>query len=233
MSQTLNISPILWVIPEDLFRVSCPSQIQEQIRSRFGCETWVLDDGRALAYCFRDLLANQGVPLDYGLYLERARPLSRSMDSFLLQDRDALDLRIPGGKYWVRVSLQPGEVDKRHCMHIQSRLTSLERVALRAYATSSLAEPRAAQIKMFLLHSIDVLNKVPINGETLRTGNIEIERYEVPQSTTCYGEDGFEISMQSYQPVTWPWLELYLRIRRTFPKRERLSFEFIDKVQRR
>ena len=87
---------------------------------------------------------------------------------------------------------------------------------------------RASEIETVLTAWLERSADTPIEGETLQFTQYRISRYHIPQSHTSYGEDGFEIALEQYQPVMWPWLDLYLTVRRTFPVRERLSFRFIN-----
>src|SRR5437588_11736006 len=98
------------------------------------------------------------------------------------------------------------------------------------YASRPLPETRLPHIERFLRVWLEKSTETEVHGEILEYGRFQMQRYQSPPNPKSYGRDGFEVSFESYKSVTWPWLELYLIIRRTFPKRERLSFEFANKM---
>jgi hypothetical protein len=226
MGTVIQIAPLMWVVPGDLFRLSNAADLEPIIAESFSCETWLLNDNRALAFSFRELLTNRGVPLDYGRFLQVALPVFRYLEPFLLDGSDSLDLDIPGSKFWTRLYLLPREVDNRSCMHIRTALQSQENVKLRVYSTRPLSRESATRIQKFLTDWIRQSSEKCINGERLEFSFAEMVRYQVPYSARSYGEDGFEILLDNWQAATWPWLEFYLFVRQTFPKRERLSLCF-------
>ncbi len=218
----------MWVIPEDGFRVSNAADLARVICETFHCETWLVNANRGLAFSFKELLTNRGVPLDYNRFLDIAVPLLRFLEPFLVLQHDALDLDIPGSRYWTRVLLSPGEADKKSCMYIKSSLSTLEKVKLRIYSTRPLTPQGATRIERFLLKWMHEARNESVNGERLLFTVEKMERYQVARSATSYGEDGFEISVSDWRPTTWPWIEFYLLVRQTFPQSERLSVRFVE-----
>ena len=67
-------------------------------------------------------------------------------------------------------------------------------------------------------------------GEVLKLADMKLEEYFRPAAGKFYPWDGFFITCSSYVPCTWPWLELYLSMRKHLPPRQRLSLEFFDPV---
>jgi len=218
--------PLLWLVPANVFRVGHPRDVELDLRNQFGCDTWLLDDCQALAFSFPTLVATRGIPNDYPLFLKLTGPMFRWLEPFLIGDCDALDLQIPDSRFWVRAILRPEETMKRYCMYMFCRAISFEALTCRAYASYVLTERSLGRVKAYLDNAL--MSRVPIHGESLRCGRLEFRRFQVPPSRESYGRDGFEVKFKSYEPVVWPWLELYLNIRRVFPAPERLSFEFLD-----
>src|SRR5256885_14326842 len=117
MTKITTLSPIIWVLPAYAFRASTPTEVEPLIRDSFQCDTWLLDDGRALAFSFRELLTDRGIPVDNPLFEKLTMPIFRFLDQFLVEDQDALDLKVPDIRFWPRIALPPGETEKRYCMY--------------------------------------------------------------------------------------------------------------------
>jgi hypothetical protein len=205
-----------------------PQDVEAVIRREFMGETWLLDGARSLAVSLQDVLAANGRPVNYALFLERTQPLFRYLNGFLRAGYDALDLRVPSPGFHVRTILQPGECDKRYCMYMDSKSDSQSTPRLRAYSNYSLTDTAAARVKDSLISFFEEFSCAPLHGERLQYQRLRCERYKTQRAVGSYSRDGFEFEFGSWHPVTWPWVELYLRHRREFRPRERVSFEFIS-----
>ena len=217
---------MLWVIPPDLidtsseFLASCIGQLP-------GVTVWELEGG-AVAYSLPDVLVRRGIPVNYDAFLERTLPLSRIIKPHMISDPDALDLEIPGSAYWSRMLLKPEETNTRSCRYFKSELTELEPFAFKAYSSFELHMKDLERTKAFLLNWFSIAGKRTLHGEVLSLGNVELTEYFSPPTKRSYPEMGYEVRCSNYVPCTWPWIDLYLRMRQSLPIKERLSVQFFN-----
>ena len=166
-----NPVPMLWVVPPDLIRDIYPETLVSCLNSLENVQVWHLDGG-ALAFSLPDILVKRGRPLDYEAFLRRTRPLFRIVDPYTIPNHDALDLEIPDEKFWVRISLQPEETNKRICRYFKSHLSDWAPFAFSAYSSYELIEKDVKDLKRFLLDWLRNTEGRPVLGELLRTGKI-------------------------------------------------------------
>jgi hypothetical protein len=224
-----NPVPMLWVVPPDLIRDIYPETLVSCLNSLENVQVWHLDGG-ALAFSLPDILVKRGRPLDYEAFLRRTRPLFRIVDPYTIPNHDALDLEIPDEKFWVRISLQPEETNKRICRYFKSHLSDWAPFAFSAYSSYELIEKDVKDLKRFLLDWLRNTEGRPVLGELLRTGSVEVTDYIKPAGTRSYPETGLEVRCADYLPCTWPWIDLYLRMRRELPAKKRLSIRFFNET---
>lgn len=219
---------LLWVIPEDLFRISDARHLERQLHELFACETWLLAGGEAIAVSLPEIRVDRGVPLDVSQFERLTLPFFDFLDNYLVRDYDSLNLNIPGSRYWTRTILESKETEKRHCMHIVSKLVSPSACRVRIYSTRLMDDDGAERARRFIVNWFENCNSAAIIEEVITHVPTNGQRYVIEPTEVSYPQDGFEFELRPFSPVTWPWLELYLAIRRSFPKRERLSIEFSE-----
>lgn len=224
--------PLLWVVPPDLIEGVSSEALVTSISRLDNIQVWQLDGG-AVAFSLPDILVKMGVPLDYGGFLRRTRPLFQNVDHFTILNHDALDLQIPDKKFWVRMTLKPEETNRRSCMHLKSHLRELAPFAFKAYSVYGLSKGDSENLKAYLTDWLLSGNARPINGETLHVGKVEMKAYQMGGSERFYPECGYEIRCSDYIPCTWPWVDLYLRMRRDLPTKKRLSIRFFNRIDPR
>jgi hypothetical protein len=101
-------------------------------------------------------------------------------------------------------------------------------MTVQVFATRNLDQHAVSQLRDFLETWFLRRGAASIHGESLGCNTIDLQRFTIPKSATSYHKDGFQFVLNSYTPVIWPWLDLYLKARRMFPKRNRPSFEFLS-----
>ena len=222
-----NPVPMLWVIPPDVINGVSAGTLAAFIKRLDNVHVWELDCG-AVAYSLPDILVKRGRPVDYEAFLKRLRPLFQN--PYEIPDSDALDLEIPDNKYWVRISLKPEETNKRSCRYIKSHLNEWNPFAFKAYSSSELSTEDAESLKVYLMDWLLTTGKRSVCGESLCIGNTELSAYTMPGSAKFYPETGYEVRCSDYSPCTWPWIDLYLRMRRDLPVKKRLSMRFFNEV---
>ena len=222
--------PYLWVVPRDLIIGTSAEALAQLLQNEAGCDTWVLD-GDSLAYSFRDILCDRGTSLDYPKFLEKTRVLDRLLSGKLAKHPDAMDLDVPDQKFWTRMSLAPDEAEGRDCCYM---LSTLEHwgpfTAFKAAACHKLTSSIKKNLRSFFEEWIMRMSSQGAQGEVLKLADMKLEEYFRPPAGKFYPWDGFLITCSSYVPCTWPWLELYLSMRKHLPPRQRLSLEFFDPV---
>lgn len=223
-----NPVPMLWVIPPDVMQVSAEA-LASSISRLDNINVWQLEGG-ALAFSLPDILVKWGVALDYEAYLKRTRPLFQIVDPCLISERSALDLEIPDSKYWVCISLQPEETNKRICRYFKSHLSKWDPFAFRAYSSYDMGREDLASLREYLAEWLLTAGGRSVCGESLHVGNTELSHFAAPAGPRAYSENGFEVRCSSYAPCTWPWVDLYLRMRRELPAKKRLSVRFFNET---
>jgi hypothetical protein len=218
------IQRLVWVVPEDVLVGISAETLASELRQRFSCDTWLLSEGRAMAYSVRGILVNRGMSLDYGKYLEDVRPIHAFCDGLVTADADALAIEIPDTKYWVEVLLQPDEKETRSCIYFKSTWNPPSPLSFRAYTQYKLSPRSRKNVHDYLTNHFETNSHRSINGEILRMKIDRISDYE--RFRMGYPEYGFDCSCVGYSPVTWPWIELLLDMRRNLEKKHRLSFTF-------
>jgi hypothetical protein len=226
--QTPTSCPFLWILPEDIFEVPNQARFASTLKAEFGCETWLLDDGRSLAISFAELLTDRGAALDIPLFETLVYPLFGRLNRWLTFDNDTLNLLLPTPHYWGQVLLPHRETEKKYCMHVTCDLSSFDSMTVQVFATRALEQKAVSQLRDFLQSWLVEYGTASIHGELLERDTVDLQRFTLAETTASYRRDGFQFVLRSYKPVTWPWLDLYLKARRTFPKRNRPSFEFSD-----
>jgi hypothetical protein len=221
--------PMLWVVPPDLIRNIYPETLVSFLGSLDDVQVWHLDGG-ALAFSLPDILVKWGRPLDDEVFLKRTRPLFRFLEPYTLQNHSALDLEIPDEKFWVRITLQPEETDRRVCAYVKSHLNGWTPFAFKVYSVHELIEKDVEDMKRFILDWLQNTESRPVFGESLHIGSIELAYYKRPGGKRSYPETGFEVRCANYLPCTWPWIDLYLRMRRELPGKKRLSIRFFNET---
>jgi hypothetical protein len=222
-----NPVPTLWVIPLDMLNVSVET-IVSAIKRLENIQIWQIDGG--VAFSLPDILVKMGRPIDYDAFLERTKPLFRIVDPCTLPNYDALDLQIPDRKYRVRITLKPEETNRRSCRHFKSHLIDWNPFAFRAYASYEPSNKDSEDLKLYLTDWLLTAEKRSVFGESLNVGNAELTDYAMPASARSYPEHGCEVRCSEYSPCTWPWIDLYLRMRRDLPTKKRLSIRFFNEV---
>ena len=101
------LTRMLWVVPQDLFRIGSAETLSEELRESFDCDVWLLLEKTALAFSPRGLLNNGGMAMDYAYELQITRPLFRFIEKHLVPDNDCTELQIPDKKFSIRMMLQP------------------------------------------------------------------------------------------------------------------------------
>jgi len=94
----------------------------------------------------------------------------------------------------------------------------------------TLSDERREELRKYLQSWHQKATTVDVHGERLETGPIEFHRVTIPPTRDTPLKDGFDVVFPYSKGVTWPWVELYVNARRTFPKKYRPSFEFIPSV---
>jgi hypothetical protein len=219
--------PMLWVIPTDLSNGSAEA-IASAISRWENIRVWQING--AVAFSLLDILVRRGRPLDNQEFLRRVIPLLRIVDPYIPPNHSALDLEIPDEKFWVRVTLRPEETNKRSCTYIKSHLNDWNPFTFKAYSPYELTEEDMEHSRIFLLDCIRNTEKRAVFGESLHAENMEFEGYTKPAGARSYPETGFDVRCPNYSPCTWPWIDLYLRMRRDLPVKKRLSFRFFNET---
>jgi hypothetical protein len=201
--------------------------LARDLREKTGCHAWVVGPD-AVAYSFPDILVDRGKSLDYPAQLERTRSLRAVLFLRRTENCDATTLELPDKKYWPIMLISPGESEARHCCRIKNRLHQWEPFAFKARACGELTSATRKRLRAFLEDWTAQRGSEPVNGETLNLGKINIEEYRQSGTRTTYPQDGFTITCSSYVPTTWPWIELYLLMRKKWPREQRLSLEFFN-----
>ena len=220
--------PLLWMIPEDSFRVPRQPEIARFLQDHSDWQVWLLDSGRSLGISHKAILADRGVPRDLETYQKLISPIFKDLAHYLNPDYNALNLNLPGDSFSVQVLLETAELAKDYCMHMSCHVQGDGDILARVFATRTLEEVGVSQLRDFLLDWFQHFGAVLIHGECLNCPTVKLERLVTPESETCYKRDGFQFILPAHTRLTWPWLELYLAARRTFPKRVRPSFQFLD-----
>ena len=225
-----NPVPMLWVIPADLLDVSAETLVSAISRLE-NIQVWQIEG--AVAFSLPDILVKWGIPLDDEAFLRRTRPLFQMINSFTISNRAALDLELPDNKYCVRISLQPEETNKRSCRYFKSHLTEWNPFAFRAYSSYELRKEDLESLRIYFTDWLLAAGKRSVFGESLSVGNTELADYAMPGSAKSFPESGYEVRCSSYSPSTWPWIDLYLRMRRDLPVKKRLSMRFFNETDPR
>ena len=223
-----NPVPMLWVMPPDLIKGGYSETLASLISRLDDIHVWRLDGG-GVAFSLSNILVKWGRPLDDEAYLKRTRPLFQIVDSCTISNRDALNLEIPDTKYWVRISLKPDERDKRSCGYFKSHLTDWNPFAFSAYSSYELDGPDLDHVRRYLADWLLSASTRSVCGESLHVGNTKMKGYTTPATERSYPENGFEILCSDYFPCTWPWIDLYLRMRRELPPKKWLSIQFFNR----
>lgn len=220
--------PMLWIIPPDLIDGASSKALVSSLRRLDNIQVWQFEGG-AVAFLLPDVLVKRGIPLDYdGAFLKRTRPLFQVVDSYTISDRSVLDLEIPDNKYWVRMSLKPEETNRQSCVYFKSFLSKSSPFAFKACSSYDLGETDLESMKEYLATWLAAAATRPIFGESLRVGTTKLARTMKPATERSYPKNGFEVRCSEYSPCTWPWIELYLRMRRELPVKQRLSIDFFN-----
>jgi hypothetical protein len=226
-------APRLWIMPADILGRLSSEQCAKIISSQFGGDVWLFEGG-SLAFCLPDILVTAGgVAEDYASFLEHTRPFFNYLNSALGWsatgfDPSALDLDIPDEKYWSQVLLQPEETNRRSCVYIKSRLSDWQPFSFRACSSYELDSAGLRQLRRYLEKWCSRGSHREVHGEKLSIGNIELTEITSGPTETSYPKYGYEVSCSSYTPCTWPWIDLYLEMRRGLPVRQRFSIEFFN-----
>jgi hypothetical protein len=217
---------MLWIIPFDLIEGASRQELSNGI-SQFGYTIWEFECG-SIAFSSPEVLVRRGSAVDHQHFLTWTRPVFRFLRSVIGAERDALDLEIPDTKFWSRVSLKPEETNTRSCRYFKSKLTAWSPFGFKVYSSYEIDARTLDKIKLYLTMWMSTCSKQLIHGESLVLGDVDIKEYSSPRTEKNYPERGFEVNCSEYTPCTWPWIDLYLRMRRELPVRERLSIEFFN-----
>ncbi|MDB6065422.1 MAG: hypothetical protein JWR26_1630 [Pedosphaera sp.] len=228
MANEIHFTRKVWVAPSDLFKTSSAEAVGEMLERQFDCDVWVLSEGSALAFSPTGLLVNHGLPIDYPAFVEITKPLFQFVNMFIATDDTGTDLHIPDNRFYTRMLLKPEEPNLRYCSYIESDLTALEPFAFRAYSKHSMTPESRIKLRRYLEKWHEKYSQGSIYGDRLDCGAIEYSEYCRAGTPTSYMEDGFEVRWSKYMPSTWPWVELYLDMRKNMDRRQRLSIRFFN-----
>jgi hypothetical protein len=228
MNESLALTRLLWVAPEDTLVGVSATKLADALQERLSCDVWLLCGGSALAYSIPGILVTRGESHDYDRYLEATRPLNTFVDTLIVSNADVLALEIPQAKFWVEMLLQPNEKEARYCCYVKSVLRQSLPFGFRASSTYHLSPQTRASLQCYLRDFIYRAGREPINGEILNLGETKMVPYQKATAEDSFAEFGFEILCSDYIPVTWPWIELILDMRKNLPKQHRLSIEFFN-----
>lgn len=219
------IAPLLWIIPGDQIRGIEAKDLAVLLRDKAGCDAWSISDD-AVAYSFRDVLVDRGFALNYDKQLEKTQFVRRLLSEVVPADRDATEIELPDHKYWAIMSLRPGESELRECCYFKNRLENYGAFGFKATAPYRLRRQTKDKLRIFLEEWIAKASNEDTNGEFLQLGEVSIASYSQLGNPKSYPQDGFYVTCASYLPSTWPWIDLYLTMRKRLPPKERLSLEF-------
>ena len=221
------IAPFLWIEPRDVIVGAEPEGLARYLAAEAGCDTWVLDDD-SLAYSFPDVLVDWGMSLDYPRFLEKTKLVNKLLAGKIKKECDAVVLDVPDVKYWTQVSLSPGESETQQCCYMKSILEQWEPFAFKAAAPFPLTSSTRKHVRTFLEDWIEKMSSGGAQGEVLQLGKVTVAEYFHPGNPKMYPQDGFVVTCSSYVPCTWPWIALYLSMRKHLPAKQRLSVEFFN-----
>ena len=142
---------------------------------------------------------------------------------------DTMRLEIPECKFSVVCTLLPREFDTRYCSFMKNRVGKDAPVGVRIYCKTASNAASLEGLRSLVEEWLLTSNDTGSFGEQLVFKDVRISPYSAPETDRTYERQGFELYFSSLgPPVMWPWLLLYLRVRRDLPKRFRPSFEFFD-----
>ena len=228
MIETIPV-PMVWVIPPDLLMNPSSKGLGASIGQHPAVRVWEFEGG-GVAFSLPDVLVRRGTPVNYELFLRRTQQLFQSIDKWAVPEPDALDLDIPGSQYWSRMLLKPEEKNARSCRYFKSELTRWEPFGFQAYSSYELDKDAFGSIREFLEEWFSTASSQRLYGESLCLGRIEMVDYCSPRTKTSYPESGYEVRCSAYTPCTWPWIDFYLRMRRSLSARKRLSVRFVNPI---
>ncbi len=222
--------PVLNVIPRDLLVVQDVRPVADRLAQVPSCEAWVLPDG-SLAYTIRDTLTDRGAALDLDKWYARNDAIGHRLGGVLTPFRtDGAALQIPDHQFWVSMRLSPGESESKTCCYMKSKLKTWEPFHFRAAGPFAMSGRERIELKRFLEQWIEARTVNPLLGEKLDLGRVEFDDFSLPQSQypKTYHRHGLTVRCTHYQPCTWPWIDLYLQVRRCLTPKRRFSLEFFN-----
>jgi hypothetical protein len=227
MNEKSSAARGLWVIPSDILTRASAEVLAEQLQSLFGCDVWLFLDRTALAFSPKGVFLDRGRAIDYPSYLKITKPLFEFVGrlSGKLQN---LRLEIPDDRFCVQVLLPEEELEMRCCRYIKCHLETTEPLSFLAYASYKLSHTSRKKIRAYIEGALQKYNTRVLYGDRLELGNICIADYYRASDKFYFVEDGLEIRCSMHRPVVWPWIEMYLDVRKNLPIKERLSLEFFN-----
>ncbi len=228
MSLPLPLVPYTMLYPDDMLEGIDVHAVSEGLQSRFNCEVWRLDG--ALAICFREVLVTYGQAHDYQKYLAVTSPVYAWLTAMRVSIKCAtIAFKIPFPTYGVTVMIPWEELEgEKVCCSIRSRLISFESMAFRLTSPYKLKDADKIELKAIIERWLEHRRTEPLLGEVLDLGEVKLAEYTAEATQMSYREEGFWIQCSRCVPCTWPWIELYLKMRSMNHRRQRLSLMFFN-----
>jgi len=228
MELPLPLVPYTMLYPDDMLEGIDVDNLSEELRSRFNCEVWKLDG--ALAFCLREILVTYGQVHDYPKYRTITDPLYAWLTSMGVDTKCAtIDFKMPFPTYGVRVLIPWKELEaERYCCSIRTKLKSMENIAFRLTSPYALTDDDKIKLRTIVESWLQHRKNEALFGEKLNLGEVNLTEYLAEATPKSYREEGFLVQCSECQPCTWPWIELYLKMRSMKFKRQRLSIMFCN-----
>jgi hypothetical protein len=217
------LAPLLWVIPNDHLLLPAP-QVQVAAE-RLGFEAWQLHEGSALAISVYSPCRGHGRPLDYPAFLRRRAQL-KPLDVYFCKCMSVENAELPDQRFWPRIWLSAAEEDSPRTITMRSNVISCGHIIARFHRRKACTEAVRSKL-MQVLGTWFTAATAGINGEALQPQVVQLHPFSADTGSSAQ-KFGFDLPLAYPEAVSWPWLELYLRLRAELPDRDRFSVQFIQ-----
>jgi hypothetical protein len=212
MNRTIDVR----VFQQAHFPDTAVTEVAQAVRHRFGSTVHLLNRGQAIAVIWT------GVPTPKGAFREnldnmaKVSPIACFVDTFLpsrepLKERwDPIAMWLPVHKYDIDLWLPPGETNGRF---IQTGFTKPYCAESRLIYSLVWRRPPKAEVREQARPIIESWHKEAVEAGFGEEKMLPTKLNFIPK------ENELVFKIPEYTPVTFPWIELYLRLRTEMPRK--------------
>jgi len=223
---------VAWVCVRDAFVIGSFEEAPRRIATAFGYDSFFVDTENAFV-----ILVDDEFTTPRHEFRTDSVAYTKSRDLELLLRRNfiggeipATSLYPPNDAYWIDCFLPDRERESNDRVFMREHLEAISPMVMRVYHVRPQQDKQLHELRSYIETWHQRACSVDVGGERLEGGPIEFHRVTISATKNAPVKDGYDVVFPYTRGVTWPWVELYVNARRSFPKRRRPSFEFVPTV---